>query len=580
MRNKKWSLFSEAPLKISGILGLSFLSNVPKGLFSAFIYLFIIQLTLPFYTSASLNYALLWKYFAYYCILFVVYVILEILSHTNSFVQSYSISSEQRLSLGDKLKRLSLGFFKKHDPGDVTARLLHDVNKSENILSHVYPDLASAVIVPIVLGIFLAKVNFDLSLILFASLIIAALFIYVAFRLIRYFGKRHIKIITKTSSRILEYVDSLKLLKAYNLTGEHFSTLKKSMKELKRLSCITEVSGAIPVQLFMLILDASYFFLVILSTQFILLKEITMGEYFSYLILGYYFYRPLKVLGVKLVELRYAKISAERIGEIFKAKEPQFVLNEKLAESNEIEFKNVSFSYEKTPVIKNISFKIKERSMTALVGPSGSGKTTLTNLIARFWDIDEGNILIGAKPIKKINPDLLLKKISMVFQDVYLFNDTILNNIKVGNPNASDDEVYLAAQKANCHGFITKFEQGYQTIVGEGGSKVSGGEKQRISIARAILKDAPIIILDEATASLDPENEEEIQLAIENLVKDKTLIVIAHQFNSIVNADQILVLEKGELKQRGVHQDLIQKDGLYKKLWEKQKEARGWKLQK
>ena len=216
--------------------------------------------------------------------------------------------------------------------------------------------------------------------------------------------------------------------------------------------------------------------------------------------------------------------------------------------------------------------------MTALVGLSGSGKTTMTNLIARFWDIQEGNIYIGDVPIKELNPDRLLSRIAMVFQDVYLFNDTIAGNIRIGNPDATDEEVCEAAKLACCSDFIESLPQGYDTPVSEAGGSLSGGERQRISIARAILKNAPIILLDEATASLDPENEADIQKAIENLVQDKTLIVIAHRFKSIENADQILVIDNGRISERGTHDTLFEAGGLYQRLWEKQQKAGGWKI--
>ena len=221
---------------------------------------------------------------------------------------------------------------------------------------------------------------------------------------------------------------------------------------------------------------------------------------------------------------------------------------------------------------------IPERQMTALVGPSGSGKTTMVNLISRFWDVDEGEILFGGQPVKGCQTGQLLRNVSMVFQDVYLFNDTIANNIRVGRNGASLDAVKEAARQACCHEFIEAFPNGYDTVLAEGGASLSGGEKQRISIARAILKDAPVVMLDEATASLDPENEAEIQEAFDNLVKSKTVIVIAHRFQTIMNADQILVLDKGKIVQQGRHDELVDQEGLYGRFWQEQQRARGWEM--
>ena len=246
--------------------------------------------------------------------------------------------------------------------------------------------------------------------------------------------------------------------------------------------------------------------------------------------------------------------------------------------NHDIVFKNVSFSYDDRPILKNVSAEIKENTMTAIVGPSGSGKTTFCNLIARFWDVNSGEILIGGKNIKDYKIENLMNSISMVFQDVYLFEDTIENNIKFGKQNASHEEVVQAAKKARCHEFIENLPDGYNTIIGEGGASLSGGEKQRISIARAMLKDADIIIFDEATASIDPENEDKLKEAIELLTKNKTVIMIAHRLKTIRNADQILVLKNGEIVERGNHEVLIQNEGLYKDLVNAKYISESWKL--
>jgi len=254
--------------------------------------------------------------------------------------------------------------------------------------------------------------------------------------------------------------------------------------------------------------------------------------------------------------------------------------NNKKVELNnfDIEFENVSFAYEKENVLNNVSFKAEEKSMTALVGSSGCGKSTIANLIARFWDVEKGTVKIGGVDIREIEMESFLKNISMVFQKVYLFNDTILNNIKFAKPDATLEEVIEVFKKARCHDFIMDLEKGYDTVIGEGGSTLSGGEKQRISIARAMLKDAPIILLDEATASLDPDNERYIQEAINELVKNKTLIIIAHRLSTIKNADNILVIDKGKVIEEGKHNELISKKGKYYKLWKRRIQSSSWKV--
>jgi ATP-binding cassette subfamily B protein len=283
-------------------------------------------------------------------------------------------------------------------------------------------------------------------------------------------------------------------------------------------------------------------------------------------------------IGVWLAELKYANQAAERIGEVAETKPLPEPNNGKTPSRFDLEFKDVTFDYGKGEVLRNISFKVPERPFTALVGPSGSGKTTITSLIPRFWDVTGGEILIGGVNIKDIETEDLLSYISMVFQNVYLFNDTIYNNIKIGKKDATREEIIEASKAAQCHEFIMKLPDGYETLVGEGGSTLSGGEKQRVSIARAILKDAPIVLLDEATASLDPENEIYILRAIDELIKSKTLVVIAHRFATIIGADNILVLDDGEIIERGKHCELAEAGGLYQRFWEEQQKARGWKF--
>lgn len=289
-------------------------------------------------------------------------------------------------------------------------------------------------------------------------------------------------------------------------------------------------------------------------------------------------YLPLKALGVLTAKLRIMEAGLNR----YEALKDIEIIDEDGRDIEldrfDIEFKNVTFAYEDKDVLKDISFKVPEHSMTVLVGASGCGKTTIANLIARFWDVQKGKVLVGGVDVKEMTCDSLLKNISMVFQKVYLFNDTILNNIKFGKQDATYEEIEEAARKAKCYDFIMELENGFDTIVGEGGCTLSGGEKQRISIARAILKDAPIILLDEATASVDPDNENQIQMAINELVKDKTLVVIAHRLSTIRSADQILVIDDDKLIQSGTHEDLIQEEGQYNDFWNRRMKARGWKI--
>lgn len=580
MKSENGQLYKNYKGRVGSIVFGNVLANVPRGAFTGLLYMIILGIAVPFLNGETYNFENLWQYYEFYVGAFCVYILLTIWGTTNSFVQSYTISSDVRLKLGEKLRRLSLGFFKSNDPGDVTSRMLHDVNKAEEILSHNLPDVISAMIVPLLLGGFLATINSQLSLYLLGIVVLSFVFFIIGRKLITVLGKVHLSILNRASSRILEYSRTIKPLKAYDMTGDRFEQLDKAMIKLKKISFKAEVWTGIPVQVALLILDLGYLLILFLAIGMTLNGELSIPELFTFAILGFYFFEPIKNVGITTVLLRHAANSTDRIREIFQTEEPGFNPDQRLPLCHDITFNNVSFKYQEETVLDGINCHIPERSMTALVGASGSGKTTLTNLLARFWDVQSGEILYGGVNIKKIEPEQLLSCISIIFQDVFLFNDTISNNIRIGNKSATNEEVIEAAKQAQCHDFIMKMPNGYDTVLSEEGKTLSGGQRQRISIARAILKNTPIILLDEATASLDPENENEIQDAMANLVKNKTLLVIAHKFNTIENADQILVLDNGRVCEQGTHQSLVKQDGIYKRLWKAQQKAGSWKIQK
>lgn len=579
-KEKKWSFFADNSKSLAIVAAANFFANMLPGVFNIILYLIVIKLTVPVLAGEAIDFAALKQFCWWYIGTFILYILLSMWSQTINYVQAYTMSSDLRLKLGDKLRRVSLSFFKQHDPGDVASRLLSDVQKAETIIARILPDMAAAVIAPVILVSFLAYIQTALAGIVLASAVFAGIFLFLARRIVGILGQKHVKTVVEASSRILEYFKIIKLLKSYNLIGDRFETMNEAMLRLKKESFRTEVWTAIPIQFFLFCLDAGYLIMLFAAVKMCTAGGMSVQDLFSFAVIGYFFYETVKSLGPVLVELRYISISTRRIGEILGTKEPSYNEFKALPEENHISFQNVSFGYGSSDVLKDVSCHIPERSMTALVGMSGSGKTTMTSLIARFWDVQSGEVHIGGVPLTELEPDKLLSKLSMVFQDVYLFNDTIGNNIRVGKKDANMEEIKNAARLACCHRFIESLPDGYDTLVSEGGSSLSGGEKQRISIARAILKDAPIVMLDEATASLDPENEADIQEAIENLVREKTIIVIAHQFKSIEHADQILVMEKGTIVKRGTHKELIASEGLYSRLWNEQQKSRGWKMKR
>lgn len=495
-----------------------------------------------------------------------------------SSTMAHNLSASVRIKLGNHLKKLSMGFFKKKDPGDITSVLLQDISSLEYILSHSIPNVYSAVFLPVIMAAFLFWLDWRLSLAILASIPAYIPFLFISKMLLDKFGQKQITIRNKVGSRFLEYFQGIKYIKSFNMGGEKFSVLDNSLKQLRDISLKLEAFPGATGVFGIMVLELGYFLAVTLGAYFLFGGTLTTTVLIGFLIIGYRFYEPIKTLTIDFLLLRYMKKGMDRITDVLQTEtlsEPVFEIK---PANFSIEFEKVNFKYTDSPVLKNVSFKVPEKSMTALVGPSGSGKTTITSLIARFWEADEGDVKIGGIPLENMSTDSFYSYISEVFQEVYLFNDTIFNNIKIGNPDATEKEIYNAARLAQCDEFILNLPDGYETIVGEGGSRLSGGEKQRISIARALLKDAPIILLDEATSSLDPENELYIQKAIREMVKDKTLVVIAHKLSTIKTADQILVLDEGKIVEKGTHSELLNNNQLYSKLWNLQQKSKGWKF--
>lgn len=488
--------------------------------------------------------------------------------------QGARIIQDLRLRMGDHLRNLNLGYFNKHNIGNVINIITNDLQDFEHVLTHSTSELIKLGI----LSVYLLLVTFAISPILgILQVIIAAagtIFIVLGMKKSSKIALKKKHTMDNVVSRMVEYISGMELFKSYNLAGEKFKRLKDSFNDLKKESINTEIALAPYILIFQLTVDISFALLLLLSTQLFISGSINKIMFFSYIIIGLSLSNILKAFSGQYVFFQYMKLATDKLINVYNEKEISYEFKVMPFKNYDIKFENVSFSYEKDkPVLKNISFKAKQGTSTALVGSSGSGKTTVTNLIARFWDCQSGIIFIDGIDITKIYPEELLTNISMIFQDVYLVNDTIENNIKLGKPDATHEEVVKAAKDASCHEFITELENSYDTVVGEGGSTLSGGEKQRISIARALLKDTPIILLDEATASLDADNEHEIRKSLDKLIKNKTVITIAHKLNTIKNYDQIIVMSDGIIEEKGTHEELMKNRKRYYEMYTEMKKA-------
>lgn len=493
--------------------------------------------------------------------------------------QGYITIKELRLQIGDHLRKLSMGFFSEKNAGHLNAVINQDIKNVEPVVTHMWQKMVAAVALPAFISVMLFFIDWRMAL---AALVGVPLAIPV-FILTQKFFRKSLR--TRQAAQgeavksIIEYIQGMSVIKAYNQVGERFEKFNTALRDFKKANLKAEL-GAYPYMLvYAIVIELGFVAVLLIGPYLFFGGHITMATLLIFLVLSLRLYGPMREIVELSGMMRLADAALARVNEILDTDPLPEPAHNKPLNKFDIEFDNVSFNYEDSPVLQNVSFKISEKSITALVGLSGSGKTTITSLIARFWDVNKGEVKIGGVNIKDLKTDELMSHISMVFQNVYLFNDTIKNNIMYGKKEACMEEVITAAKKARCHDFISRMPEGYDTIVGEGGSTLSGGEKQRISIARAILKEASIILLDEATAMIDPENEKLIQEAISSLVKDKTLVIIAHRLSTITSADQIIVLNNGGgIEETGKHEELIKAGGMYTRFWEARKRARSWKI--
>ena len=490
----------------------------------------------------------------------------------------YFMAAHKRIEIGEKIKRVPMGFFSSFSLGRLTTIATSSLSQAEMWVPMLLVLVLGGVLNTLVFVLGTLIFNVKVGLVAVAGVIVFFIVTSVMEKKSSANADKMTETQTRLTKEVLATLQGMQVIKSYNLGGENNRALRKSIKDTSRTLLDLEKSVAPYTVIQRIVMGITTVAMVYVSLNLNLSGELPLAETILMIMASFIIFEGLIGAGSNMAILRACENAIDSVGFIDSMPDMKEGSITEPIKNHNIVFKDVSFSYDDRPILKDVSAEIKENTMTAIVGPSGSGKTTFCNLIARFWDVNSGEILIGGKNIKDYKIENLMNSISMVFQDVYLFEDTIENNIKFGKQNASHEEVVQAAKKARCHEFIEALPEGYNTLIGEGGASLSGGEKQRISIARAMLKDADIIIFDEATANIDPENEDKLKEAIESLTKNKTVIMIAHRLKTIRNADQILVLKDGEIVERGSHEELIKNNGLYSDLINAKAKAESWKL--
>ena len=526
-------------------------------------------------------YIWLWSYIALGA--FFAFGVLTFASLMLSHIAAFNILYEIRMQLVQKMVRLPLGFFSRRASGELKKIMSDDVERIELFIAHHIPDIVTALLFPLILVSYMFAVDWRLAIVVLAGLAMA---FYVMGRMytgkkIREVSKRYVETLGRMNASIVEYIRGIQVVKTFTESTNAYRKLNDDIKEYRKFANEVNVQYQPTYVGFLTILSSALLFIIPVAV-WLFVGSASYATFVPVLLMFLFFgvavfFPVLKLLWIGSF-LNQNNMGVQKIDDILymdEIEEPDIPRHPKDAS---VEFRNVSFAYDTTPILKAISFISHPGTITALVGPSGAGKSTVAMLAARFWDVQSGEILIGGVPVKEIPTSVLMDNVAFVFQDNMLFFDTIEENIRMGNKTATFEEVARAACAAQCHEFIESLPNGYQTLVGEGGIYLSGGEAQRIALARAILKDSPIILLDEATAFADPENEGKILAAFSHLIKGKTVLVIAHRLSTITNADRILYVDKGVIAEQGTHEQLLALKGEYARMWETYNRAKRWTI--
>jgi hypothetical protein len=511
-------------------------------------------------------------------ITFVLIGISTYIQYNATFLSTYVESGVRRVTLAEKLRKIPLSFFGKKDLSDLTSTIMNDCAQMETASSHFIPELFGACISTALIAIGLFFFDWSMAIAALWVLPVSFLIVGCSGKLQKSLNKKQMVLKMACADGIQECLENVRDLQAYNTQEDYMKGLTGKIKAVEKHAIVTELGTAVFVGSSQMILKLGIATVALVGGVLLAKGELDILTFFMFLMVVSRIYDPMQVSLQNLAAVIASGVQSDRLDEIL-SHEVQDGTNTMKHDGYDIEFSNVGFSYETGDVVlKDVSFVAKQGEVTALIGPSGGGKTTVSRLASRFWDSNRGSITVGGMDISKVDPETLMSLYSIVFQDVTLFNNTIFENIRIGKMDATDEEVIAAAKLAHCDEFAEKLSEGWNTVIGENGSELSGGERQRISIARAFLKDAPIILLDEATASLDVDNETMIQESLSRLIKDKTVMIIAHRMRTVANADKIVVLKDGVVAESGTPSELDAKDGIYANMVKMQNLAADWAL--
>lgn len=506
------------------------------------------------------------EYVPLFCIvtvvLFIIVFLTQWLQYNKTYTVAYEESANRRIVLAEKLRRLPLSFFGQKNLSDLTTTIMGDCTALERVFSNALPQLFGTIFMFLITATCLLVMDWRLGLCVVVPVPVAALVVFAARKAQAKAESANMDAKRAAYDGVQEYLDTIQELKSCSREDEYLAGLEQKLDNVVRCSFRNEIAPGAATTTAQFILRFGLVAVLLVGGYLVAAGSLTVPMFILYLIFAGRIYDPFTSCFMLMAEVFSSLVSVKRMEQIDATPE-QTGTNICNNKGFDIEFKDVHFSYNEEPVLKGVSFTAKQGEVTALVGPSGSGKSTASKLAARFWDSDSGKVTLGGVNVKTVEPETLFKNFAIVFQDVLLFDETVMENIRLGRNGATDEEVMAAAKAAQCEEFIQRLPQGYQTNIGENGSALSGGERQRISIARALLKNAPVVLLDEATASMDAESETLVQEALSALLKDKTVMVIAHRMRTVANADKIVVLDDGKISEMGTPQELMKKNGLY-----------------